>query len=98
MSLACELAVQVRPELFEDIRSHVHADLDPELRCNTPNIPAARIVCGRNRGSRGVAKNFGEIELAAAGVGVSSEDFAKRIAQSRPPGANAAAKVARVLM
>ena len=82
MVLTTELPVQVRPELFEDIRSHVHANLDPRLGCNILNISAARVVGGRSRGGRGVAKNFGEIELSAARICVGPVDFTKGIAQS----------------
>src|SRR5271165_6011074 len=82
--LSGKLAVDIRPELLQDVRRHVRAELHTEFGDGIGGRPVIRIVRGRNGHCGRIANNFREIELHAIRIRVSPEDLAGRARQARP--------------
>src|ERR1700735_265609 len=61
-----KLAVEIRREFFQDIGSHVDANLSPKLCHGIAHVAVVLIVCVGNRDCGGVSENLGIIEVHAA--------------------------------
>src|SRR5215469_11516729 len=96
--LARQLALQVRPEFLQDIRSGIKTQLHTVSLGIIREAAAVRVVCIRDSQRSRTAHHLGIIELMLSRIGSGDEKPADRIAQSRTSGAIAAAEVARVLM
>src|SRR5215472_1380602 len=98
MMFVPEFSLNVGPELLEDIGSHVDSDLDAELRHSVAGRSIVHVVRVGDGDRRGVAQDFGIVELRSAGVAVGPEDLTHGVAEPRPICSLVAPKVTRILM
>jgi hypothetical protein len=79
--LSLEFPFQVRPELLQDIGSHVGTELDAELRRGVSSIPAVDVVGVRNRHCGCVSQYFRIIKLRPARIAMGLEDLTHGVAE-----------------
>jgi hypothetical protein len=80
--LASDLSVDIRRELFQDIGSHINAELDSELHDRIRGVPVVRVVSIGNGNSNGIADNFRVVEALLSGIHVVPKDLAHGIAEA----------------
>ena len=94
-----EPLVQIRPELFEDVKSVIiHTGICAELGNRAEGVAPFRIIRAGNRYGGRVADDLRVVKLRASGIGMGPEDLSRRVSEPRPFPSRATPKVARILV
>src|SRR5580698_2105595 len=87
-----------RIKFLENVRSRVHPNLHAEFGRRLVRGPMIRVVCIRNRNSRGVAQPLRVVWLNMARVSARYEALRERIPQPPPAASSAAPEISGILM
>src|SRR5579884_3536627 len=98
MRVLAESALQVRPELFQNVADCIHADLHDQFRYGAAGGPVIRIIGIRYGYGCRVPKPFGVVELSPTGVALGPKDPRNGVGEPGPATSGAAPEVARILV